>query len=146
MMPKLIALRAMFGQDEANHGAARYRVGIDGLVTVPPEVAVHLTSNGGFTVADLTAAKHLEVQPSGLQSGTLVRLHHETAGSCSYGGGEYRADKNGDVLVPAEAVVDLVAHGFMPVQPGDALAEQASNPIKSTSKAELPGTSMSLGR
>jgi hypothetical protein len=144
-MPKLIALRAMFGQDEANHGTARYRVGIDGLVTVPPEVAVHLISNGGFTVANPTAARHLELQRGDLQLGPLVRLHHDTAASCSYGGGEYRADKNGDVLVPAAAVVDLMAHEFMPVQPEEARHGQVSNPIKSTPEAEPAGTSTSLG-
>ena len=50
-MPAAIALRAVFGQDEANHGTRRYRVGADGIVRVPPEVAVHLLKNAGFVVA-----------------------------------------------------------------------------------------------
>lgn len=50
-MPATIALRAVFGQDEANHGMRRYRVGADGIVRVPPEVAIHLLKNGGFVVA-----------------------------------------------------------------------------------------------
>jgi len=47
----LVALRAVFGQDEANHGIARYRVGVDGFVYVPQEVAIYLIKNGGFAVA-----------------------------------------------------------------------------------------------
>jgi len=48
-MPELIALRAMFGQDEVNHGTARYRVAVVGrLVYVPREVASCLIKNGGF--------------------------------------------------------------------------------------------------
>jgi hypothetical protein len=50
-MPDLIALRAVFGQDEANHGTVRYRVGADGTLTVPPEVAAYLIKNGGFAAA-----------------------------------------------------------------------------------------------
>ena len=50
-MPAAIALRAVFGQDEANHGMRRYRVGADGIVRVPPEVAIHLLKNGGFVAA-----------------------------------------------------------------------------------------------
>ena len=46
--------------------------------------------------------------------GGMVRLHHDAARGCSYGGREYPGDENGDVLVPAEAVSDLLAHGFVP--------------------------------
>jgi hypothetical protein len=50
-MPELIALRAMFGQNEVNHGTARYRVAVvDRLVHVPREVASCLIKNGGFAV------------------------------------------------------------------------------------------------
>ena len=35
----LIPLRAVFGQDEANHGTARYAVDSGGLVWVPVEVS-----------------------------------------------------------------------------------------------------------
>lgn len=57
-MPAAIALRAVFGQDEANHGMRRYRVGPDGIVRVPPEVAVYLLKNGGFVAASEPAAPH----------------------------------------------------------------------------------------
>jgi hypothetical protein len=50
-MPTLIELRALFGQDEVNHGTERYRVGADGLVRVPPQVAFHLIGRGGFALA-----------------------------------------------------------------------------------------------
>lgn len=49
-MLEVIALRAMFGQDEVNHGTARYRVTVGGLVYVPRQVALYLVSNGGFAV------------------------------------------------------------------------------------------------
>jgi hypothetical protein len=53
-MPGLIALRAAFGQDEANYGIRRYRVDADGLVHVPAEAALSLVSKGGFVVAKTT--------------------------------------------------------------------------------------------
>ncbi len=144
-MPDLIALRAVFGQEEVNHGTARYRVGIDGLVIVPPEVAVCLINNGGFAVAKRTAASHSMPQPSDAQPRARVRLHHATASACSYGGGEYLADRNGDVLVPAEGVADLMAHGFVPVQLEEAWQGRGSGPAKPTPEAELPESSSSLG-
>ena len=48
----LIPLRAVFGQDEANHGAARYSVGEDGLIRVPPEAVGPLTTIGGFVLVN----------------------------------------------------------------------------------------------
>jgi hypothetical protein len=112
-MPELIALRAVFGQDEANHGMGRYRVDGDGLVHVPPEAVAFLTCRGGFalakTIAVVSAAKPADADRNG-----LVRLHHDDAGGCSYAGCEYPSDEKGDVLVPAEAAADLIAHGFVP--------------------------------
>jgi hypothetical protein len=52
----VIALRAMFGQDEANHGTTRYRVGPNGILFVPAEVAEHLLKRGGFAVVTLSPA------------------------------------------------------------------------------------------
>lgn len=83
-MPELIALRAAFGQDEANHGIRRYRVGGDGLVHVPAEAAFFLVSKGGFAVAKTTVARVPGGSlPAPLLDGTLsaadptswVRLH-----------------------------------------------------------------------
>jgi hypothetical protein len=134
-MPDLIALRAMFGQDEANHGTVRYRVGIDRLVTVPPEVAIYLINNGGFAVAKRTAAWPAKPQPIDLQSGSLVRLHHTTAGSCSYDGDKNCA--NGGALAPAEAFADLKAHSFMPIQL-ESPQEHSSETAKPTHPANAP--------
>jgi hypothetical protein len=132
-MPELIALRGVFGQDEANHGTMRYRVDSDGLVRVPVEAAFFLINNGGFAVAKTTVAhvpgrSHPVPPPENARSAaeprSLVRLHHNAAGGCSHGGRRYQSDENGDVLVPAEAVVDLMAHGFVPATqdpyPGEA--------------------------
>ena len=101
---ELIALRAAFGQDEANHGTARYPADADGIVRVPREAVEPLTSKGGFAV-QATSADMVSV-------GT-VTMHHENAVGCSYLGRQYPSDKNGDVRVPAEAVSELIAHGFV---------------------------------
>ena len=108
---ELVALRAVFGQDEANHGTQRYRVDNDGLVRVAREAVAFLIGNGGFVVAASAAAA--QKSPA-----ATVKLHHGDATGCSYGGCEYPADELGDVLVPAEAVRDLLAHGFVaPLDP-----------------------------
>jgi hypothetical protein len=59
-----MALRAVFGQDEANHGTARYRVDSERLVHVPPEVAAFLVSKGGFALANASAAVAANSQPT----------------------------------------------------------------------------------
>ncbi len=123
-MPDLIALRAMFGQDEANHGTARYRVGIDGTVNVPSDVAVHLVNNGGFSVLNRTAEAAVEPRASDVRCGPLVRVRHNTAVACSYDGNEYRATAAGDFLVPAAAVMELMAHGFTPARHQESRDEQ----------------------
>jgi hypothetical protein len=135
----------MFGQDEANHGTSRYRVGIDGRVAVPPEVAACLVNNGGFAVLKQAAASHSKRQPGDLRSGSLVRLHHDAAGACSYGGDLYLADRNGDFLVPAEAVVELMAHGFVALPPEQGWEERVLDPAKSAPASEQPDTSCLLG-
>lgn len=121
-MPELIALRAVFGQDEANHGTTRYCVDEEGLVRVPPEAVPFLTGKGGFIVAKTTAGPTLESSPRGGGSTGMVRLHHDDAGGCSYGGCAYPGDENGDVVVPAAAVAELLAHGFAPAPPTAATA------------------------
>ncbi len=102
----LIPLRAAFGQDEANYGAARYPVDSDGLIRVPLEAVGPLTTIGGFVLAT--------TGDNAISVGVLT-LHHDDAGGCSYAGRQYLGDSNGDVLVPAEAVSELLAHGFVAV-------------------------------
>ena len=101
----LIPLRAAFGQDEANHGVARYPVDSDGLIQVPLEAVGPLTTIGGFVLAK-TGDK--------ANSAGVLTLHHDDAAGCSYAGRQYLGDSNGDVLVPAEAVSELLGHGFVP--------------------------------
>ena len=109
-------LRAVFGQDEANHGTVRYPVDADGMVRVPLEAAGPLITKGGFAVP-MTADDAV--------SAGMLKLHHDDAAGCCYGGRRYPGDENGDVLVPAEAASDLVAHGFVPVLQGATPACQA---------------------
>jgi hypothetical protein len=102
----LIPLRAAFGQDEANYGVARYSVDNDGLIQVPLEAVGPLTTIGGFVLA--------KTGNNAISAGALT-LHHDDAAGCSYAGRQYLGDSNGDVLVPAEAACELLAHGFVPV-------------------------------
>ena len=123
----LTALRAVFGQDEVSHGTGRFRVGLDRVVRVPEAVASHLMHNAGFHVVKTPAANRLKPSSRSLRSDMLVRVHHLTAASCSYGGCEYQGDKNGNFLVPADAVVDLMSHGFVPIPPEDSLKKYSSD-------------------
>jgi hypothetical protein len=122
-MPELIALRAAFGQDEANHGIRRYRVGGDGLVHVPVEAAFFLVSKGGFAVAKPTVAQVPRGSPrtplpdvirSAADQSSRVRLHYDSSGGCSHRRCKHEGDQTSDVLVPAEATSDLLVHGFLP--------------------------------
>jgi hypothetical protein len=102
----LIPLRAAFGQDEANYGAARYPVDSDSLIQVPLEAVGPLTTIGGFVLA---------TKCDNVISVGVLTLHHDDAAGCSYAGRQYLGDSNGDVRVPAEAVSELLGHGFVPV-------------------------------
>jgi hypothetical protein len=103
----LTPLRAAFGQDEANHGTEQYLVDQNGLIWVPLEAVAALTKVGGFA---FVAPSRDNAPPAG-----PLRLHHDDAASCCYAGRQYAVDANGDVLVPAEAASELMAHGFAPV-------------------------------
>ncbi len=126
-MPELIALRAVFGQDEANHGIRRYRVGGDGLVYVPAAVAFFLVSKGGFaaaktTVAHVPGSSPRALLPDGTRSAldptSRVRLHHASTGGCSHCGSKHHGNKNDGELVPAEAASDFLVRGTLPATQG----------------------------
>jgi hypothetical protein len=143
---QLIPLCAVFGQDEASHGTERYRVDNDGLVRVPVEAVAFLTSKGGFVVAKTTTGPILvsgdaepststrELKPASeakpARETGMVKLHHDEDIGCSYDGREYPSDENGEVLVPAEAALELLGHGFAPVSQG-ALAPKRLTPAPS---------------
>jgi hypothetical protein len=113
-MSERIALRAVFGQDEANHGMTRYRVDSEGLVHVAPEAVAFLISKGGFALPRTSVAAS-PARSTSANADELVRMHHHEAAGCSYAGRGYSSDENGDVLVPAKAAAELFAHGFVPV-------------------------------
>ena len=102
----LVVLRAAFGQDEVNHGTDRYMVDNEGLVRVPLEAVSPLIAIGGFAL--------IKTDVDANSAGPL-KLHHDDASGCSYAGRQYLGDANGDVLVPAEASSELLAHGFVAV-------------------------------
>jgi hypothetical protein len=126
-MPELIALRAAFGQDEANHGIRRYRVGGDGLVHVPAEAAFFLVNKGGFAVAKTTVVEvpggsFRAPLPYDTQSATdpssRVRQHHDSTEGCSHCGSKHQGDRSSDVLVPAEAAGDFPVRGILRARQG----------------------------
>jgi hypothetical protein len=84
----------------------RYLVDDDGFIRVPLEAVGPLTRIGGFVLAQ-TFDKAISVG--------VLTLHHDDAAGCSYAGRQFLGDSNGDVLVPAEAASELLAHGFVPV-------------------------------
>jgi hypothetical protein len=100
-----VLLRAAFGQDEANYDTVCYPVDADGLVRILRAAADPLIEKGGFAVPKMIA---------NARSAGNIRLHHDSAAGCSYGGCRYSCDENGEVVVPAEAVEELSAHGFAP--------------------------------
>jgi len=114
----LIQLRAVFGQDEANHGTMRYLVGPDGLVQVPRHAVGPLVTLGGFVLAT--------IGNDTISSG-LVNLHHDSAAGCSYAGRQYLGEANGNVIVPAEAASQLLAHGFVAVSDQETTARSRAN-------------------
>jgi hypothetical protein len=51
-MPRYLRLIAPIGTDEANEGTTRFRVGLDGTVVMPFEIAQHFLHNvSGFVLA-----------------------------------------------------------------------------------------------
>ena len=102
----LVLLRAVFGQDEANYDTKSYPVGGDGLVQIPSEAAGPLLEKGGFVA--------VRNNDDTISAGN-VRLHHDYASGCSYRGQRYACDRNGNVLVPVEAIPELLPHGFVPL-------------------------------
>lgn len=42
----------------------------------------------------------------------MVKMKNEEGTGASFGGEDYRVDKMGMITVPAEAVADLIGHGF----------------------------------
>jgi hypothetical protein len=49
-------------------------------------------------------------------TGSIPMVHPEKLHSCSWGGMTIHADQSGIFTVPAEAVADLQAHGFVPYE------------------------------
>ncbi len=119
---ELVLLRAVFGQDEANHDTVRYPVDSDGLIRVPIEAVGPLIAKGGFAVPKTA---------DDVVSAGMLKLHHDGGAGCCYGGRRYPGDENGDVLVPAEAASELPAHGFVPVLQGTTPASKRAKPILS---------------
>jgi hypothetical protein len=78
------------------------------LVEVPEAVAAHLLHVGGFAVAkkDLPPAV-----PVG-----MVRMRHPEGAGCSFAGRAYEPDVDGIVKVPAAAIAELLAHGFVAIE------------------------------
>ena len=122
-MPELIALRAVFGQDEANHGMRRYRVGGDGLVRVPPRPLSYLISKGGFAVAKTTALQLRRAQPR--RCGAEARLGRgcitTMPADAAMAGANIRAMRTATCSFRLRRLAELTAHGFVPPHAGSAV-------------------------
>jgi len=71
----MVRLIAPPGTDECNFGTVRYRVGDDGTVTVPAEVAKDLVHGAGFAMASVQPAPAAEdSQSSDVESAVLTSL------------------------------------------------------------------------
>jgi hypothetical protein len=103
-MVDMVKLKAPLGCDEANYGTVRYTVRDDGTITVPQEAAAPLLKDAGFTLVE-------EDTPPPPSIGSIA-MKGKPGSGCSWGGQSFTADATGDVLVPAEAVADLIMHGF----------------------------------
>jgi hypothetical protein len=64
-MPDIVRLIAPPGTDGCNYGTVRYRVGDDGTVTVPADVARDLMHGAGFAMAPV---QPLQPAPPGRRS------------------------------------------------------------------------------
>ena len=113
----LIALRAVFGQDEVSYGTVRYRVSADGLVLVPPEVARCLANNAGFKVVKRIQEEQAEVRTHASQPQILARPHQPTVQACSDGAPEYCVDVHDNFAISAVASAAISRHGGMPQHP-----------------------------
>lgn len=122
----LVALRAVFGQDEVSHGIVRYRVGADGLLLVPPEVARCLANNAGFQMINKIPREQAEVRTQASQRQTLTRAPQSTVRACSDGAREYRVDVHDNFAVSAVALADVSKHGVTPTLPDECSTEPSS--------------------
>jgi hypothetical protein len=109
------------GTDEVNHDGKLYRADNNGDVEVDAEAVGPLLKTGGCTIDD----------DSGDDPVGFVRVAHPGGtDSCSWGGRNYSARKDGSILVPAVAVVDLAAHGFVPIDTPESEVEADKSDAK----------------
>jgi len=97
------------------------------MIQVPPEAVGPLTTIGGFVLAN---------NGDNVVSVGVSTLHHDDAAGCSYAGCRFLGDSNGNVLVPAEAASELLAHGFVPVfeETMEAVSRAKSSPSNRSKK------------
>lgn len=127
----LIVLRAVFGQDEVNHGTMRYRVSAAGLVLVPPEVARCLTNNAGFQMIKKIQEEQTEVRPDVPQPQNLARSHQPMVRGCSEGASEYCVDVHDNFAVSAVVPAAVLRHGGTPIPPDECATAPTSECDKS---------------
>jgi hypothetical protein len=127
----LIALRAVFGQDEVSHGTVRYRVGADGLLLVPPEVARCLANNAGFQMIKKIQREQAEVTTRASPPQTLGRPRQSMVRAGSDGAREYCVDVHDNFAVSAVAFADVSKHGVTPTLPDECSTEPFSKSGKS---------------
>ena len=126
----LIALRAVFGQDEVSHGTVRYRVGADGLLLVPPEVARCLTNNAGFQMIKKIQREQAEVRAHASLPQTLAQPRQSMVRTGSDGTREYH-QVHDNFAVSAVALTEISRHGVTSTLPDECSTEPSSRSGKS---------------
>ena len=124
-MARTVKIRAPAGTDEANVGTRLYSVDDAGDVEVPDFDVPAILAIPGFElepVPDPPAGFVRVVAPDGTTADGTATL--------SYGGVTYTIAADLTVIVPAEAVGDLLSHGFTPavVVPGLVLTDADAEP------------------
>jgi len=113
-------IRPPAGTTTASVGTASYTADSDGIIAAPDYDAVALLAIPGFT----------EDYPDDPPAGFVCVVApadstNDGTGTLSYGGVSYTIGADGHVIVPAEAVADLLSHGFTPavIVPGVVLTD-----------------------
>ena len=104
-----LKLKAPPGTDEANFGTERFRVDNSGEIDVPADAAEPLLNVGGFVM-------HTDPTSSASVGDIYYRNPTDPTAGFSCGGVSYSAGADGTFTAPAELAVELVSHGFFPVE------------------------------
>ncbi len=105
-MPRL-KFKAPTGTDILNIGTEAFTTDRDGIVEIPEELAGQMTAVDGFVLVTAPAPA--------LTAGT-AEVAGQPGASFSWGGETFTVGDDGRTIVPASALTDIAAHGFIAVR------------------------------